>query len=200
MYHWIFWICLFFIIIEINHLGKFPFISIRGILQNCNISSPKVSSRSQPVSPFLLGCQEVFTSPTPKFVAGVLYLSSMFFYSTDHLSQTHQVGHHHFAFHIQQMTRWQHNFTICIIDGFSNQSSWVDYNLDFCKQLFRDSSSKLLLQVLRRDDKMLLADLVCLSQTPPKWLAKGGYFFSTQSNMHSDWALSSGFCYDSSPL
>ena len=61
MYHWIFWICLFFIIIEINHLGKFPFISIRGILQNCNISSPKVSSRSQPVSPFLLGCQEVFT-------------------------------------------------------------------------------------------------------------------------------------------
>ena len=79
MYHWIFWICLFFIIIEINHLGKFPFISIWGILQNCNISSPKVSSRSQPVSPFLLGCQEVFTSPTPKFVAGVLYLSSMFF-------------------------------------------------------------------------------------------------------------------------
>ena len=44
-------------------------------------------------------------------------------------------------------------------------------------KVFRDSSSKLLVWVLRRDNKMLLADLIYLSQTPLMWLAKSIFLF-----------------------
>ena len=74
---------------------------------------------------------------------------------------------------------------------------WIKASTSVNK-VFRDSSSKLLLWVLRKDDKMLIAELICLSQTPPMWLAKGG-FFSRWFNLHSDWAWTSEFCYDSSP-
>ena len=55
----------------------------------------------------------------------------------------------------------------------------VNVALTSVNKVFRDSSSKLLLWVLRREDKMFLADLTCLSQTLPMWLAKGEFLFHT---------------------
>ena len=115
---------------------------------------------------------------TTKFVADVLYLFPTFFTVQIRCPKHIRWRHHHFAFHSQQMTRRDCNFTICIIDCSNNQRSWADYSLDFCKQSL-PRFSKLLLLVFRRDDKMLLADLTCLSQTPPMWLAKRRYLFHT---------------------
>ena len=49
-----------------------------------------------------------------------------------------------------------------------------------------DSSSKLATFVFMRDESMFLADWICLSHTPPMWLANGGFLFH--------WIQSALFC------
>ena len=54
-----------------------------------------------------------------------------------------------------------------------------------------DSSSKLTPCVFMRDESMFLAGWICLSHTPPMWLANGGFFFH--------WIQSALFCNMNSP-
>ena len=46
-------------------------------------------------------------------------------------------------------------------------------------KVLSDSLSWLILFVLTRDERTVLADLICLYHTPPIWLAIGGFFFYT---------------------
>ena len=108
----------------------------------------------------------------------MLYLSAMFFTVKIRCPKHIRWRHHHFTFHSQQMTRRDCNFTICIIVSTTKGLELIIASTSVNK-VFRDSASKLLLWVLRRDDKMLLADLICLYQTPPVWRAKGGFIFHT---------------------
>ena len=52
--------------------------------------------------------------------------------------------------------------------------------------VFSDSSSKLTPCVFMRDESMFLTDWICLSHTPPMWLANGGFLFH--------WIQSALFC------
>ena len=114
--------------------------------------------------------QKFLLPPNPEFIGYMLYTSSSF--STVFIK-----------FH--KMTRWWQNYL-----GLHGENVTLAYRL-FALHIFQrleftiasvsarnvlsDSSFRDLPCVCNKDISIVLADLICLSQTPPIWLNAGGF-------------------------
>ena len=110
----------------------------------------------------------------------MLHSSQTFFIAQIRCSKHSRWTYYHFDFH-SQMNRWKCNSTLIVLLMVStNRGLVLIIASTSSNRMFRDSSSKLLLWVLKRDVKMiLLADLICLSKVPPMRLPKGEFLFHT---------------------
>ena len=68
-------------------------------------------------------------------------------------------------------------FSLLTLFCFCHHRFWVEQYLQLASKVLSDSSLKLILCVLLRDEHVVLEDLIFLSLTPPILLAIGGFFF-----------------------
>ena len=106
----------------------------------------------------------------PTFVGNMLYTSPAFLAINIRLQELPWRWWNNLWFHGQKVNRrkWLKN---CRIINCSNcKRSGVQYTFHLC----HECSERLCPGVINKDDSIALADWICLSHTPPVWLASGG--------------------------